>query len=317
MKRNFFFSLLLIALLVGPPSTVFPLEKVKLGTAIKVDLLLYLPVLTGEEKGFWKENGLDVEWVPFAGTAPQMRAVAAGAINIGLSPIDGPLAAAEKGLPVMIVAEEVPSAPFSLVVRADSPYRHPRDLNGARIGVTTLGATTHAFGRIMLRAHGLEKDVRFVGAGGSPAMVAGLKAGAFDAIVSSLRTVVPMKVRGMVLLIASAGDYLPRPWVDFVTFARKDFIRSKPDVVRRLLKALLQSTHFIRENPRWALDKIKGFQDYSEEEARLAYSDLHFTISGRLDRKAIENVRKVFIDYGVISENTPPVDELFTNDYLP
>lgn len=315
MARKLVLFLFLLAIFFGLVSLTFALEKVKLGSSVKVAVVFYLPILTAEEQGFWKENGLEVEWVPFGGGPPHMHALAAGAINIGLVANDLPMMAAERGLPVIMVADLV-KQPRLLWVRTNSPYRHPRDLKGARVGVSALGGAEHSYGRIILAAHGLEKDVRFVGSGGIPQTMAGMKVGVFDAMVLAVGTVVGLKVEGIIREIASSDDHLPKPWVEHAVLARKDFARTKPELVRKILKATIQATDFVRKNPGWATNKIKGFQGISEEAAKIVYDNVQFTATGKLERKAVENVRRVLIEYGILTEKTPPVDDLFTNEYL-
>lgn len=317
MARKLLFTLSLASLFIGLVSPLFALEKVKLGSAVKIDRVYYLPNLVGEEKGFWKENGLEVEWVPFGGNTPLNHAVAAGAINMAMTASSGPPAAAERGLPIIMVAELSARPAFGIWVRAESPYREPRDLKGARIGVTGLGTPTYMFGRLIVAAHGIEKDVRFVGAGGPPQYIAALRTGGVEAVVSRVSTMAGLKVDGVVRELASSADYLPKPWFEDVVLARKDFARTKPDVVKKMLRAMLQSIDFIRKNPSWTVDKIKSFQGVSEEAAKVIYEEVRFTVTGKFDRKAVENMRKVFIEYGVLTEKAPAVDDLFTNEYLP
>lgn len=317
MIRRLLFFVFLTASFIGLGSSIFALEKVKLGSSVKVVPHYYLPPLAAEEKGFWQQNGLEVEWIPFTNAPAQMRAMAAGELNIGESGIDGPPTAAARGLPVIIVSELASTPAPGIWVIADSPYRHVRDLEGARVGVSALGGYLHTLARIIVSAHGVEKKVRFVGSGGIRESQAALRAGALDAVVTNLTVVAPLKLEGKVREVASVGDYLPKPWVDQVVFARKDFARGKPDVLRKTLKAMLQSFAFIRENPRWAVDKMKSFTGLSEEAAKLIYEALHFSVTGKLDRNAMENVRTTFIKYGILTEKAPAVDDLFTTDYLP
>ena len=201
-------------------------------------------------------------------------------------------------------------------VRADSPYRNPRDLRGVKIGVSALGGAEQSYARIIVAAHGMEKDVRFVGSGGIPQTLAGMRVGAIDVAVLSMGSAIRLKVDGIIREIASSHDYLPKPWFDHVVFARKDFAQSKPEVVKKALKATIQAADFLRKNPGWAVSKIREFQGIPEEAAKVVYDNMQFTESGKLDRKAVENVRKVLIEYGILTEKTPPVDELFTNEYL-
>ena len=317
MAKKFLCIVLVVGLFIGLGSVSLAQDKVKLGTSVRTFHPNYLPPLTAEEKGFWKENGLDVEWVPFSGAVPAMQAVAGGAINIGSMPADTIMRAAERGLPVVMVSDLALSSSFNLYVRAESPYRDARDLKGTRIGVTTLGGGTHMVSRIIFSALGMEKDVRFVGAGGATEAVAGLRSGGFEVLSTRLGTVLDLKLQGILREVAAGSDYLPKPWIDTVMYARKDFGKGKPEVVRKELKAILQSTDFIQKNPRWTMDKMKSFQGVSEEAAKLLYEDTKFSATGRLDRQAVENARKVYVQYGILTEKAPSVDELFTNEYLP
>lgn len=316
MGKKIFLFLSLTVLFIGLVAPTLALEKVKLGTSVKMHPPYYLPALAAEEKGFWRDNGLEMEWVPFAGGTPHMHAVAAGATDINMAASDLPMLSGERGLPVVMVAEFIGSEPFFIWVKADSPYRQVRDLKAARIGVTTMGGLAHIYARIIVAALGVEKDVRFVGAGGIPQQVAGIRVGAFEATSLPLATIVDLKWGGIVREIASTADHLPKPWFERVIVIRKDFGRSKPDLVKRGIKATLQSIDFIRKNPRWAIDKMKSFGGLSEGGAKLVYDNLSFTTTGRLDRKAVENVRRVYLEYGIITEKAPAVDDLFTNEYL-
>lgn len=317
MPRKIFFLVSVAFFCFGPVSTGMAIEKVAFSSSVKVYPGYYLPVVTAEEKGFWKANDLDVEWVAFASSVAQMHAVSAGANSIGSVASLAPIQMAERGLPVTTVAELVPYDPFILWVRSDGPYRHPRDLKGARIGVTRLGATSHAFGRIVAKAYGLEKDVKFAATGGVPETVAAIKVGGVDMVLYPVSVVIGPKVEGLIREIASMADYLPKPWPEHVIFARKDYAKSKPEAVRRVIKAHVQAADFIRKNPRFAMDKIKSFQGISEPAAKTIYDGLGFTVTGRLDRKGIENQRNIFIEYGILTEKTPAVDDLFTNEYVP
>ena len=63
---------------------------------------------------------------------------------------------------------------------------------------------------------------------------------------------------------------------------------------------------------RWAIDKIKAEQGFSEEAARLTYESIEWSPTGVVDRKGLENVIKSLTEFGMVAaEKIPPVDELF------
>ena len=73
-------------------SGVYPLlaaEKVKIGTPLKFQAVFAMPMLAAEEKGFWKQQGLEVEWVPFTGEVPMQQAVATGVLQLAVTDVTG------------------------------------------------------------------------------------------------------------------------------------------------------------------------------------------------------------------------------------
>jgi ABC-type nitrate/sulfonate/bicarbonate transport system substrate-binding protein len=77
-------------------------EKLRFATAVKLYAPYYLPVLAAQGQGYWKQQGLDVEWVAFRGGTPMNKAVAAGEIKIGLTNASSQFAAAARGVPVSL-----------------------------------------------------------------------------------------------------------------------------------------------------------------------------------------------------------------------
>jgi len=77
-------------LLAGAATLLFPplvsaqaLEKKKVTIAVGgKNLLYYLPLTVAEQKGFFKDEGLDVEIVDFAGGAKALQAVVGGSADV-------------------------------------------------------------------------------------------------------------------------------------------------------------------------------------------------------------------------------------------
>ena len=65
MGNRFLSLILVVPLLLSINSRGMAAYKLRLGTALKVGVYYNLVVMAGEEKGFWKQNGLEVEWIPF------------------------------------------------------------------------------------------------------------------------------------------------------------------------------------------------------------------------------------------------------------
>ena len=307
------FSLALV-LFLFPGHTLA--QAVKFGTSVKMSPAYYLPVMAAEEKGFWKEQGLKVEWVPFRGAAPMMRSVAAGHINIGGSTAAGLLLPMSRGVPVVLVAEMVKRFDWFIIVRAASPVRKPEDLKGLKVGVVVLGSVEDAYGKTPLKALGLEKQIKFVSVGGIRQKYAALRSGAIKAIVASGTVAVRSVLQGKARAILKINDYLPKKWMEHSIFARKDFIKNQPETTKKVVNAVLASINFVTGNPSWTIGKLQSESNYSREVAQAALKHFEFTKDGKINRDVIANLRNFAIKNGIVSgQDMPPVDNLFTRQF--
>ncbi|MEE8450129.1 MAG: ABC transporter substrate-binding protein [Thermodesulfobacteriota bacterium] len=290
--------------------------QLKFATGVKGSANYYLPLMAAEEKGFWKENSLQVEWIPFRGGGSMFRSVAAGAVKIGFTGTPSVVQAAARGVSALAISELMTKVDFVVWVRADSAIRKPNDLKGAKIGVGRFGGTQHAYGRVVARALGLEKDITFISAGSISAALAGLKTGKIDAIVLSPRRPIKMLLQGVVRILVPVANYLPRQWSNHVVFARKDMVNENPATIQRVVKALLKATSFIKKNPGWSMEKMKQVSGYSDKAAQLIYDGLEYSPDGKIDPKAMANVRKFLIDFGIIKRGkAPDVAALYTDRF--
>lgn len=315
-RHNLAFLIISLFLAAIPALSVLAAEKLKFSTAIRTAAHTAMPPIAAEEKGFWKAQGLEVEWVPFTAGADMARAIAGGAVNVGLYSATGLVPAVSRGVPVFIVADLQINNDFFLWVRPDSPLRSPGDLKGAKVGVPALGDVAHAYGLAISRALGMEKDIKFVGSGGMTASFAALKTGALDGAIQTQFATAPLKYKGEVRALVSVRDYLPKDWMDNLIFSRRDFAAKEPETVRRVVKAILQATDFIMKSREWAIERMKALLGHSEESAQGTYELLKYGSDGKINKKGLENVRKFMIEYGVVpKEKAPPLEQLYTEEF--
>lgn len=314
---NRFFLLGLVTLLLLAMSTGgLAADKLKMGTAARENPYYTLIVIAGEEKGFWKQNGLEQEWTPFRGGADMQRATAAGALDVGLSDMASFLIAAAAGVPSILVADMGTPDDFAVVVRSDLPIKEAKDLKGTRLGILRAGGASYAYGTFLAKALGLEKDMKLVAGGGITEELAAIKAGTMEGRVTALTLTMPAIVKGEVRTVVQLKDYLPKEWIVRVASARRELVENSPDLVKRFVKAFLQTTNFIMTNPAWNIAKMKTELKYSDEVAKATLPMLRLSLDGRIDRKAVENVVGFFVENGVLAkEKVPPVERLFTSRF--
>lgn len=317
MKKVATFLVIVLAfLLIGISSHVLAIDKIKLGTAIKEPPEYYLPILAAEEQGLWKKNDLEVEWVPFKGSPLLFSAMATGDIKVGIANVTGPIQAISRGLPITNISDLHPNTAYTLFVRPDSKYRDPRDLKGATLGTARLGTLAHCYSIIVAKTAGIDKTVKYVGTGGAIESIAALKSGAIDAYLLTTTVFAEMLVKGELRQIAQMKDYLPKEWLMEVVFAHKDFVRERPDAVKRVVKAIGESIEFVNKNPDWAIKKIRSESGFSEEAARFTLQAIRFAKDLRLSRKAMGNVIDFCVEYEIIKkEQAPSADEIIPKEF--
>lgn len=89
-----------------------------------------------QDKGYFKEEGLDVEFDQGEGSAASIPKVASGAYQAGFGDLNAliDLASKRPGDAPVAVYMIYNTPPFALVVKQDSPIKTPKDLEGKTIG---------------------------------------------------------------------------------------------------------------------------------------------------------------------------------------
>jgi ABC-type nitrate/sulfonate/bicarbonate transport system substrate-binding protein len=88
-----------------------------------------------DERGYWRELGLDVSLQPGGPNAPVEPPVISGTALVGISAADYTAAAVEQGAPFKIIAVAMQRNPFAIASLPENPVNAPADLAGKRIGM--------------------------------------------------------------------------------------------------------------------------------------------------------------------------------------
>lgn len=290
--------------------------KLRFATGVRAPVY-DMPQLAAEEKGFWKQNGLETQWLLVRGTNLAFQAILSGSADMGMSDVASFTMSATRGLPVVIVADLQTFDDWHIWIRGDSLIKEPRDLKGARIGTSKGGDAAYAYARLLVKSAGFaEKDVKFIRIGSMQERVAALKAGVIEGYVTATLSEMPLKVRGEIRSVISMHPYLPKEWPMHVLFAGQGFKGAKPQVVQRAVKAFLQAADFVQSNPAWTMEKLMSFSKYPEEAARETSRLLRYGRDGKINVQGLKNVQDFLLEYEIIPrEKALPVERLYTKEF--
>src|ERR687885_2053832 len=117
----------------------------------------HAPFFYGKEKGFYAEQGIDLDIQEGRGSAVTTQAVAAKSATFGYVDVPTMIRAAAKGAPVIAVGVLLQKTPMSVMGFADKNIRKPEDIRGKTVAVTP-GDSMSQIWPLFLRKTGLKES---------------------------------------------------------------------------------------------------------------------------------------------------------------
>jgi len=113
-------------------------------------------VVLAQEKGFFKEQGLNVEIQNFSSGLKVVQAVVAGGVQVGGSSIEPVLNAGARGQPLSIIGAYTDRLTVAMVTPKE--VGSPEQLKGKTLGIQDVGAFREIMTRTVLQNAGLTAD---------------------------------------------------------------------------------------------------------------------------------------------------------------
>lgn len=166
------------------------------------------------ERGYFGDEGLDVEFKFFQAAQPMAVAIASGDADYAVTAISGGLISlAEKGAAKVIggALSEEAGIDGQKILASDAAFqaglKTPADLGGKTFAVTQPGSSFHYMGSKVAAAEGV--DVSFKPLQKVGAIIGAMKSGQVDAWSIVPHIAKPLAGSGAVHIIGNVADYLP------------------------------------------------------------------------------------------------------------
>jgi NitT/TauT family transport system substrate-binding protein len=210
----------------------------------------------GVEAGIFKKNNLEVDITWTRGGAETLQAVITDSADVAIANgILGVIGAASKGAPVKIVSAQMTGAgDIFWYVKADSPIKSMKDMDGKTMAFSRPGSSTDLVGRAL--AEHFKVKPKHVSTGGIPDTRTQVMSGQIDAGWSAAPFNFELVSEGKIRILAKGSDVpsLNQQTVR-VNAASTRFLKEKRDVARRFMKAYYESIEWVYANP----DKSTAF----------------------------------------------------------
>ncbi|HLN87277.1 MAG TPA: ABC transporter substrate-binding protein [Candidatus Limnocylindrales bacterium] len=242
-RRVVLLSALSGILLISATHAIAQTDGKKVRVSIPGANVTYLPFYAAKDKGYYREEGIDVEFILMPANLAS-TAVLTGDIDYN-GAVTGVVAAAVKGQPIKAVIFTMRSPVQGLMAKPE--IKDLQQLKGRKIGVSSPGSTTDLATRHILRKQGLEfgRDYSLVFVATEPGRLAALETGVIDAAMLSVPENILARQKGFNELALSA-DFLDFPQNGFGTANKK--IKENPDEVLRMVRATLRGLMFVSES---------------------------------------------------------------------
>lgn len=216
----------------------------------------HAPLVIAREKGFFKDEGLEVELVAPADPNDPPKLVAAKQADIAVSYQPQLHLQVQEGLPLSRIGTLVATPLNSLVVLADGPVKSIADLKGRKVGFSVGGFEDALLGAMLAR-HGLKlDDVELVNVNFS--LSPSLIAGQVDAVIGAFRN---FELNQMDIVGRPGRAFFPEEegvpaYDELIYVAHKDSL-ARPEL-RRFLAAVERATHWALNHPGEAWEVFKA-----------------------------------------------------------
>jgi NitT/TauT family transport system substrate-binding protein len=264
------------------------------------------PMYLGMEKGFFKDEGLEIKPHVGEGGAALIPALLSGDDQFSFVGVIPAITAVGKDVPVRIVTSSDDAAATedkdwqTLVVPKGSSIKSVEDLPGKTVAVNALRGLAEVVISRSLEKQGVNyRDVKLLEVP-FPEMPAALDGGRVDAALLTEPFLSQVLAEGGTQIDAPSVETLPS-FPNGVYITSEEYLAENEDVVDRFASAMNKSLDYAKANP----DEVRAIIPTYTQVPKAAAEQLRLpAFDSELDQKGIELEADLTAKYGIVDE--PP-----------
>ena len=219
----------------------------------QIGLLAHLPWQVALGQKYFEEQGLEPKGYNFESGAKSIAALIGGSADFAANALEHAIKAKAQGKDLVYVfsGNRLPGFGLAVASTQRGEIKSVADLKGKVVGVSSIGAATHVLLDYILKKNGVDpKDVKVVAVGLStfpPALeggkiVAGMAGEPFFSRMIAKGTAFSL---GNLSSLKETQAILGGEYVFSGAITRPDVIAKRPQVVQKVVTALVKASHFI------------------------------------------------------------------------
>jgi len=226
----------------------------------------YLAAGVAAKRGFFKEEGLDVEIVRMNANVA-MSSLISGDVDYTMI-FASVIRAAMRGIPLKVIAVLIDSPPYAFIARPEITAM--KALKGKTVGIGVYGSSNDIIARMMLERSGIdpEKETKLVAFGSDASRFAALKEGLVEAAIIAPPADAQARKVGLNVL-ARANDLFKFPHIGLGTTNKK--LIENPHEITRVIRAFIKANRFVRDHRQEAINVLADWGRTQKEDAIASY----------------------------------------------
>jgi ABC-type nitrate/sulfonate/bicarbonate transport system substrate-binding protein len=274
----------------------------------------FLPVYVTQEKGFFKDEGLEVLLVLFNAGATNVQALVGGDIQIMGSAFVETIGGRGAGFDIKNFWGICNIMPFQLYSQPD--FKSMKQAKGKRFAISRFGSLTDFLTRATLRHFGLDaKDVTILQIGSTPARFAALTAKGVDASIVWFPVTEIAKAQGYNKLLDLKEVFPEWPYETFA--AKESYLAKERDQVNKFLRAYQRGVKYTLDNKGEAVKIIQKYVKMDPAYAPAGYDEYRdsFPLNGQIAEKVIPVVIEQELEAGRLKKKLT-VEDMIDRSFI-
>ena len=256
----------LLALIVGTFSCASAYAADKVRMSISSLDVSFLTAGVGQKRNFFRDEGIEIELIRMNANI-SVTALSTGDIDYTMI-FGSVVRGAMRGMPMRVLACFMDSSTHTLIARPE--YKAVRDLKGRTLAVSTYGSTSDVAARMMMKHGGVdpEKELKIIPLGAERARFGALREGIVDVAVLSPPADSEAAKYGL-NVVSRFYEIYKMPFTGLGTHLKK--LKERPDEVKRMLKAMIRTNRFIRQNREGTIQTMVEWMKIDRDSAAATY----------------------------------------------
>lgn len=248
----------LIALLIWLPSANAQ-DKSPAKAVLLLNWYVYsehAPFFLGLDRGYFAEEGIDLQIQEGRGSVPTVQAVAAGTADFGYADAASVIKAASQGAPVVTTGVLLQKSPMALIGLSERNIHTPADIKGKIVALTP-GDSVSLVWPFLLKKMGLKESELSIVSGDAQTKLNAVIAGRADLMLGYLMD------QNLRIEKATGKPVTTIPYSDFgvnlissCIVVSRDMLAKNPDLARHFMKAATRAVQATEKEPEAAVDAM-------------------------------------------------------------